>query len=381
MVITHLPSLIEIIAFRFLTSTISLLMVGVQSLIAAGVNHNAPIVHSVALVDATLAAITPQEEFVGSRVIPIDGNRDVIEQITVALDGLTDLDVVRVISHGSDGALWFGGQALDAGVLEARQAEVAGWGKSLAFNAQILLYGCRVAETNQGRSFVNDLATMTHARVAASTDVTGMGGDTNLEFQVGTVTSALQGTTASYERAGVSLQLEDDVPMVHWGDIETWNSSLTSWTNNQNGTATVTMAFDLRGEFYYAGDVWSKNGYVYMYRNNREVARQYINVSRDNTEFKRVTFTATFALSLGNNQISVSPREGISTIWSDRNTHNIQIEAPYFYGAPAAATAHTVAVGSNFSYYYYAAGTGPVLFTATGLPAGLTMSTGGVLSG
>ena len=136
---------------------------------------------SVVLIDSALVVSIPKEELVGSKVILIDGDGDVIEQITVALDGLTDLDVVRVISHGSDGALWFGGQALDAGVLEARQAEVAGWGKSLAFNAQILLYGCRVAETDQGRSFVNELATMMHARVAASTDVTGMGGDTPVQ--------------------------------------------------------------------------------------------------------------------------------------------------------------------------------------------------------
>ena len=380
MVITHLPSLIEIIAFRFLTSTISLLMVGVQSLIAAGVNHNAPIVHSVALVDATLAAITPQEEFVGSRVIPIDGNRDVIEQITVALDGLTDLDVVRVISHGSDGALWFGGQALDAGVLEARQAEVAAWKKSLSADAQILLYGCRVAETDQGRSFVNELATMMHARVAASTDVTGMGGDTNLEFQVGAVTCALRGTTASYEREGVSLQGED-LPDINWNAVKTRNSSLTNWTNNQNGTATVTMAFSLTGEFYIGHGNWSTNGYVYMYRNNRQVAQQYVNVTRDSSKFTRVTFTATFPLSPGNNRISISPDQGVPTTWSDRTTHNIQIEAPYFYGAPAAATAHTVAVGNFFEYYYYSAGTSPQTYTATGLPAGLTINSIGVISG
>ena len=220
-----------------------------------------------------------------------------------------------------------------------------------------------------------------HARVAASTDVTGMGGDTNLEFQVGAVTCALRGTTASYEREGVSLQGED-LPDIHWNDIETWHSSLTNWTNNQNGTATVTMAFDLTGEFYIGHGYWSNNGYVYMYRNNREVARQYINVSRDNTEFTRVTFTATFPLSIGNNRISVSPDEGIPTIWSDRTTHNLPIEAPYFYGAPAAATAHTVAVGNFFEYYYYTAGTNPQTYTATGLPTGLMINySNGVIRG
>ncbi len=333
------------------------------------------------LVDSALIQSIPKEELVGSKVIPIEGDGDVIAQITDELGNLSNIDVLRVISHGSDGVIWFGKKAIDATMLRAHLPQVSTWKKSLAADAQILLYGCCVAETFQGRSFVHELSTLMHAHVAASTDVTGMGGDTDLEFQVGDAKSKMIGSTASFHRNGLSLQLEDDVPMVHWGDIETWNSTMTNWTNNQNGTATVTMTFDLRGEFYYAGDNWHTSGHVYMFRNNSQVARQFVSVARDPSKFTRVTFTATFALSPGNNRISVSPREGIPTIWSDRTTHNIQVEAPYFYGAPAAATAHSMAVGSNFSHYYYAAGTGPVMFTATGLPSGLTMSTGGILSG
>jgi hypothetical protein len=140
------------------------------------------------------------------------------------------------------------------------------------------------------------------------------------------------------------------------------------------------MEFNLRGSYYYAGGVYSTDGDVYMYLNNKEVARKYINATRDPAKKYRVTFTATFAVPVGNNKISVSPRDGFTTSWGDYPV-SLEIQAPYFYGAPAAATAHTVAVGSSFSYYYYIAGTAPQTFTATGLPAGLTMSTGGVVSG
>jgi len=383
--ITHLLRSIETIAFRFLILAIGLLMVEVQLLIAAGVDHNPAIVRSVALVDSALLASIPQEELVGSRVISIDGNRDVIEEITAALDGLTEIDVVRVISHGSDGKLWFGGHALDVSTLDARSTRVAGWGRCLSADAEILLYGCRVAETDQGRSFVKELAALTHTKVAASTNVTGMGGDTDLEFQQGHVTAALLASTAMYKQAGVSL------------DVNTSNSSITSWTNNGNGTATVTMKYDISGLFYVAGGSSSPNGYVYMYLNGKQVASQAVTIDTTFTEYgtttgdlaigyttrgsKNLLFTATFALSLGNNQISVSPRPGFPTTWTDPNPHNLVIEAPYFYGASAAATAHTVAVGSSFSYYYYVAGTAPQTFTATGLPAGLTMSTGGSIVG
>jgi alpha-tubulin suppressor-like RCC1 family protein len=381
----HCWCLVNTLFIGLLWIFIGLQALGMRQLIASEVALK---VHarSVVLIDSAVAFSIPKEELVGSQVIPIDGNGDVIAQITKALGALTDIDVLRVISHGSDGKLWFGTQAFDTTSLHAYSQQVTAWSESLSADAQILLYGCRVAETDQGRSFVNQLATSMHARVAASTDVTGMGGDTNLEFEVGRLSDRIIASAASYERADVSLQGDfgdeiDAIASIHWNDIETWNSQITSWTNNQNGTATVTMAFDLRGEFYVGHDNWSNNGYVYMYRNNIQVASKYINVTRNSSSFTRVTFTATFPLSIGNNRISVSPREGTPTIWSDRTTHNLPIQAPYFYGAPAAARAHTVAVGSGFSYYYYVAGTDPKIFTATGLPDGLTMSTGGVVSG
>ena len=340
---------------------------------------------SVVVIDSQLVTSIPKSELAGSQIIVIDGHRDVIEQITTALDGLTDVEVVRVISHGSDGKLWFGGQTLDASALNACSARVAGWGRCLAADGEILLYGCRVAETHQGRSFVKELAALTHAKVAASTNVTGMGGDTDLEFQQGHVTAAPLASTAMYEQAGVSL------------DVNTSNSSITNWTSNGNGTVTLTMKYDISGLFYYAGGNSSPNGYVYMYLNGTQVASQAVTIDTTFTEYgassgglvigsvtrgsKNLLFTATFAVPVGNNKISVSPRLGFPTTYTDPNPHNLEIQAPYFYGAPAAATAHTVAVGNYFNYYYYVAGTAPQTFTATGLPAGLTMSTGGVVSG
>ena len=341
----------------------------------------APPLHGVVIIDSLLLEGIPQQEFVGSRVIPVDGNRDVIEQITAALVGQTEIDVVRVISHGEHGALCFGAQKIDAATLDARSRQISDWKKSLSANAEILIYGCSVAGTNQGKLLINRLASLTHANVAASTNTTGTGGNTVLEYGVGEIRSGLLANLVDYERAGVSLQLEDDVPIVRWGDIETWHSEITNWTSNQNGTVTVTLAFDLRGEFYYAGGVYSTSGYVYMYLNNREVARKYINVPRSNTQFKRVTFTATFAVPVGDNKISVSPREDTPTIWSDTTLHSLWIEAPYFYGPPAAATAHTVAAGNFFGYYYYAAGTSPQTYAATGLPAGLAINSIGGISG
>jgi alpha-tubulin suppressor-like RCC1 family protein len=342
-------------------------------------------VQQVVVIDSALATYIPKQEIANARVLLVDGRRDVVDQISSGLSGIGRVDVLRVISHGQDGVLRFGEEVIDLATLEKRAGQIAKWKESLSADAQILIYGCRVAESDAGKTFVSKLAALANASVAASTNVTGMGGDTDLEFQEGHVTAAPLASTAMYEQARVSL------------DVNTSNSSITSWRSNGNGTVTLTMKYDISGLFYYAGGNSSPNGYVYMYRNGTQVASQAVTIDTTFTEYgnssggwaigsvtrgsKNLLFTATFAVSVGNNKISVSPREGVPTTWTDPNPHNLVIEAPYFYGAPASATAHTVAVGSFFEYYYYAAGTNPQTYTATGLPAGLKINSIGVISG
>lgn len=320
------------------------------------------------IIDSTLMASIPQEEIGDSLLCIVDGRHDALDQITQSIKRLENASVIRIISHGEDGELRFGGQRIDSAALKARPIQISSWRKHLSADCQILLYGCRVAEKDQGRLFVDQLAALTHANIAASTNPTGASGDTTLEYVVGSVSSGLLADHSDYERAGVTLQLE------------TSGSKLTNWTSNQDGTVTATMEFNLLGRFYYAGGIYSTDGNVYMYLNNREVSRKYINATRDPAKPHQVTFTATFTAPAGNNKISVSPWDGTPVMWPD-SPASMVIEAPYYFGAPAAATAHTSAVGSFFSYYYYVAGTAPQTFTATGLPAGLTISSGGVVSG
>ncbi|MCX6845694.1 MAG: DUF4347 domain-containing protein, partial [Verrucomicrobia bacterium] len=124
------------LAHRLLCIGIGLQALGMQQLIAADAAFNEP-ARSVVLIDSALAPNIPKEELAGSQVIPIDGKGDVVAQITKALGTLTKIDVLRVISHGSDGALWFGKQAFDATTLHAHSPQVAAWSESLSADAQI----------------------------------------------------------------------------------------------------------------------------------------------------------------------------------------------------------------------------------------------------
>jgi VCBS repeat-containing protein len=359
-----------------------------RQLLAAAQDPAAP--QGVVVIDSALVANIPQEELAGSVVVAIDNSRDVVDQITTALDGLEDVSVLRVISHGSDGRLWFGTQSIDSATLAARSVDVSGWSKSLTADADILLYGCSVASTLDGRLFVEQLGSLTQADVAASIDATGQGGDTDLEFQQGQVTAALLASTAEYERAGVSL------------DVTTSNSSITNWTNNGNGTVTVTMKYDISGLFYVAGGGSSPNGYVYMYLNGNQVARQAVTIDTTFTEYgtsgigsvtrgsKNLLFTATLTLPqlpyskdsdrrwVGENEISVSPREGFPTIWSDPDPHVLRIEAPYYFGFERN---YTVAAGQTLYTVANVFGTPTITQTATGLPSGVTISSNGTILG
>ena len=159
----------------------------------------------VVLIDSTLIATIPADELKGSLVISIDGNRDVISQITNALEGLSNIPVLRIISHGDDGILRFGNQQFDSTDLMSNTTKIAAWSKSLSDDADILLYGCSIAKTDVGKAFAQQLASITQADVGASSNLTGKGGDEVLEFQVGKVSNTLIAIAIDYESANLTL--------------------------------------------------------------------------------------------------------------------------------------------------------------------------------
>ena len=113
-----------------------------------------------------------------------------LARLGAVLDGRENLTAVHLISHGADGALALGGVTVDTLDLLANAGAVAGWGDAFADGADLLLYGCDIAASADGRAFVDTLAALSGADVAASDDVTGAaaaGGDWRLEYARGSV--------------------------------------------------------------------------------------------------------------------------------------------------------------------------------------------------
>jgi len=129
-------------------------------------------------------------EIPGVELIVLDAGKDGIGQITDILSTYHNLSAIHILSHGAPAQVDLGTAKLTLSSLDSYADDLAAWGRSLIQNADILLYGCSVAEGQAGVGLVNQIAKITGADVAASTDPTGSpdrGGNWNLEYRVGSI--------------------------------------------------------------------------------------------------------------------------------------------------------------------------------------------------
>ena len=120
----------------------------------------------------------------------LNGDEDGIEQMLRILENYAGLEALQIISHGAVGTLYLGSTVLSSVNLSSHHEQLQVIGASLTQGGDILLYGCDVAQGEVGLSFINALAEITGADVAASSDSSGsaaLGGDSNLEIATGTI--------------------------------------------------------------------------------------------------------------------------------------------------------------------------------------------------
>ncbi|PSB34445.1 Calx-beta domain-containing protein [Stenomitos frigidus] len=142
---------------------------------------------SVADYQTLVAGIAP-----GTEVHLLDSNQDAVTQITNTLLGRHNISSLHIVSHGEAGGLDFGNSKLNLSDLPEYAAQLQSWSKALTDNADILLYGCDVAQGELGKAFTSILSQLTGADVAASDDLTGNaahGGNWEMEFNTGSIES------------------------------------------------------------------------------------------------------------------------------------------------------------------------------------------------
>ncbi|MEH2379699.1 MAG: DUF4347 domain-containing protein [Nostoc sp.] len=127
-------------------------------------------------------------------VIVLDADQNGIEQISQVLATHRVINSLHIVSHGAPGQVYLGNSQLSHETLNRYAWELMDWANVLSADAQLLLYGCEVGQTQQGKAFVQRLSELTGAVVAASDDLTGstaLGGDWELEVSTGAIVPTL----------------------------------------------------------------------------------------------------------------------------------------------------------------------------------------------
>ncbi|MGV0101665.1 Ig family protein [Nostoc sp. DSM 114160] len=127
-------------------------------------------------------------------IVVLDANQDGIEQISRVLESHQGVNSLHIVSHGAPGCIYLGNNQLNNETLNRYAAQLMGWANALGEDAQLLLYGCKVAQTEPGVLFIRCLSELTGAVVAASDDLTGsaaLGGDWELEVSTGSIVPRL----------------------------------------------------------------------------------------------------------------------------------------------------------------------------------------------
>ncbi|MBD2694917.1 DUF4347 domain-containing protein, partial [Anabaena catenula] len=129
----------------------------------------------------------------GVEVRVIASHKNGIEQITTQLQNFVDegglVDEIHILSHGNPGCIYLGSTVLNADTLEQYHHELQQWQKLLNKQANIFLYGCKIA-ADSGQYFVENLAKLTHANITAATKFIGnIAGviNWNLDFSTGEI--------------------------------------------------------------------------------------------------------------------------------------------------------------------------------------------------
>ena len=192
-------------------------------------------------------------------VIPEDENG--INFITSVLESRENLTGVHIFSHGDDGEITLGNTILTQDNLESYQESLKSWSNALTSEADILLYGCNFGQSD---SMLTALASLTEADIAASDNLTGdseLGGDADLEVNIGQVETEEVFTQQQLNDADVVLaqpEVEASVSPAFYWDAN--NSSQPNNTNNLPST------IDEGGSI---GEVWDFDGSNPACANNR----------------------------------------------------------------------------------------------------------------
>uniref|UniRef100_UPI004047FB1E DUF4347 domain-containing protein n=1 Tax=Cyanobium sp. TaxID=2164130 RepID=UPI004047FB1E len=199
-----------------------------------------------------------------AELLLLDRQRDGVQQISdflgqQQLAGSRPFDTVATVSEGSSAKLQLGNGSLERTNLDRYADQLRNWGPALSPDADILIFGCNVGAGSAGASFVQQLAQLTGADIAASDDRTGnsqLGGDLLLEVRQGPIEADAESLATAFSpyldelldssqlmQASSGLQLADSAQQTWQEALASANQTLTSYANQANFNAILQEAF------------------------------------------------------------------------------------------------------------------------------------------
>ena len=123
-------------------------------------------------------------------ILRLEAGTDALDTINDYLDEHADTkySAIHLVSHGSEGYITLNGEKIDSTTINP--ADWKAIGEHLTDDADILVYGCDTAKSEEGKALVQTIANLTGADVAASIDSTGATGDWDLEYRSGLIEAA-----------------------------------------------------------------------------------------------------------------------------------------------------------------------------------------------
>lgn len=174
----------------------------------------------------------------GVVLVDLDEDTNGIEQIRNYLAKHSGIGVVHLVTHGKAGFIELGNVSLTYENINSFETELASIGQSLTANAELHIYACDVASTEQGNDFIQTLADLTGKSIAASTNLTGaanLGGDWDLEARIGSIKANLAFEAPTITAYASVLVVSDENFDVNAIDVYTDSLVINGWTFSTTG--------------------------------------------------------------------------------------------------------------------------------------------------
>ncbi len=168
----------------------------------------------------------------------IDSNENGFTKMQSILQSQQDVDAVHIIGHASAGQVVLGNSILNADTINSFSSTLQSIGSALTQNGDLLFYGCNLAQGEQGKLLLQQIGNITQADIAASDDITGKGGDWELEHNYGIVeTKGIE--VVDYD----SFLLQTGISSLN-GFVENTGTNLRAGTNTATTAASASNESD-----------------------------------------------------------------------------------------------------------------------------------------